>query len=346
MVEEFTAKEDGAQVPQPNDGVDSGSTAALNGMSQSEVGCEAQKDGGNAEHAVLSTTATTSVSTLSLNKTSEKSLDLGMEAAPDTPKGQRSARAGSRNSQVHVGLSHRFMKDAILKPPSFPSSWTPAWFEACARSGILPEDLLEKPVESFRTPGATDSIISMRHAHYEQRRKERLDVVSAAFLEAEGSKSKPAPTSPEKTGASQQEEDPEHGDTQREPMNPEERRKLGMLRRMQEMREAAERAATAEVERKKAKQAQQLQAALAAEQVRQEKLQAMERKKQLQREKEALRQQEHARQVALAKEREAEIQVCCGGCLLLGLPSEGSMGGQEGCGRVENRCSVAIRNSL
>lgn len=80
---------------------------------------------------------------------------------------------------------------------------------------------------------------------------------------------------------------------------------------MQEMKEAAERAAMLEVERKKAKQAQQLQAALSAENVKQEKLQAMERKKQLQREKEALRQQEHARQVALAKEREEEIQVPC-----------------------------------
>ena len=94
MVEEFTAKEDGAQVPQPNDGVDSGSTAALNGMSQSEVGCEAQKDGGNAEHAVLSTTATTSVSTLSLNKTSEKSLDLGMEERQTHPS--RSSRFAPR----------------------------------------------------------------------------------------------------------------------------------------------------------------------------------------------------------------------------------------------------------
>ena len=84
-----------------------------------------------------------------------------------------------------------------------------------------------------------------------------------------------------------------------------------MMRRMKEMRDAAERAATLEVERKKAKQAQQLQAALSAENVRQEKLQAMERKKQLQREKEALRQQEHARLVALAKEREEEIQVVC-----------------------------------
>ena len=42
-----------------------------------------------------------------------------------------------------------------LTPRKFPKSWTPGWFEACERSGVLPEDLLERPAESFWEPGAS-----------------------------------------------------------------------------------------------------------------------------------------------------------------------------------------------
>ena len=44
-----------------------------------------------------------------------------------------------------------------LTPRKFPKSWTPGWFEACERSGVLPEDLLERPAESFWEPGASGS---------------------------------------------------------------------------------------------------------------------------------------------------------------------------------------------
>ena len=293
------------------------------GEVQREVGTTAEATECSNDATVVLSLTSTSATNLSLDKTSEHLMASSTQqsmappgpSVPTTPKGKRSTRTDSRNSRANAGsLTQRSMTDSR---PKFPSSWTPAWFEACARSGILPDDLLERPVEYFCTPGATDNIIAMRREHYEQRRKERLDVVSAAFLEAESSGGGSKSSEPVGSGTLQTCQEGatpaeiSHDSTLGVQMSPEERRKLGMRRRMQEMKEVAERAAMLEVERKKAKQAQQLQAALSAENVRQEKLQAMERKKQLQREKEALRQQEHARQVALAKEREEEIQVPC-----------------------------------
>ena len=46
-----------------------------------------------------------------------------------------------------------------LTPRKFPKSWTPGWFEACERSGVLPEDLLERTAESFWEPGASPKIM-------------------------------------------------------------------------------------------------------------------------------------------------------------------------------------------
>lgn len=279
-------------------------------MPDEHVQCEAavSTEGCRGERANTPLTST-SATQLSLDQTSQHvrpgsqpSQAPSGPSAPPTPKGKQGNRSESRRSQVNAGAN--LTQQSIKKSsPKFPSSWSPAWYEACAKTGILPEDLLERSDESFfATPGATDNIIAMRREHYEQRRKERLDIVSAAFLEAESSRTS-------QTVEEIEADELHEGSTVGELMSPEERRKSGMMRRMKEMRDAAERAATLEVERKKAKQAQQLQAALSAENVRQEKLQAMERKKQLQRQKEALRQQEHARLVALAKEREEEIQV-------------------------------------
>jgi hypothetical protein len=196
------------------------------------------------------------------------------------------ARAASTLSQKST---------ALLTHRGYPKSWTPAWFDACARAGVPPEDLLERPSDSFWTPGASPKIVQIRHAHYEQRRRERFELVSATLAEAiciseDGYQEQPATTG--------------HAGEETE----EERWKAGIQRRMRGMKEAVERAVAAEMERKRARQAKELEAALNAERKRQEDLMRIEHKRQEQKKKLEAAAQEHARQVALAKEREAQLR--------------------------------------
>jgi hypothetical protein len=88
--------------------------------------------------------------------------------------------AGSAALIRSLGLPHDYNKPHGYNK-QYPESWTPAWFDACARAGVSPEDLLERSTDSFKTPGASPKILSIRHAHYEQCRRERLHLVSATF---------------------------------------------------------------------------------------------------------------------------------------------------------------------
>ena len=186
------------------------------------------------------------------------------------PQVAKPADASTRRNTARVATSPR--KDP---PRKFPKGWNAAWFEACARSGILPEELLEKPKEAFWSAGASERTIAMRQAHYEERRLDRLATVKAAYNEADGGMT-------ERSSSSLQ-----LGDGQ----SPEDRRKAAMVRRMEEMKQEAQQAAALDTEKKKARQAKELEAAMKAEEKRQEDLRAMEHKRELQRQKEIMQQQ-------------------------------------------------------
>jgi hypothetical protein len=49
--------------------------------------------------------------------------------------------------------------------------------DACHMTGINPQDLYEKQVDFFRQQSESADIATMRHMHYEKRRKNKLGII-------------------------------------------------------------------------------------------------------------------------------------------------------------------------
>merc|ERR1712199_47191 len=54
---------------------------------------------------------------------------------------------------------------------------SPRTLEACGRQGILPEELVYKPVESFHEPGLESWAVQKRFDHAEHKRQEKIKAV-------------------------------------------------------------------------------------------------------------------------------------------------------------------------
>jgi len=183
---------------------------------------------GRSEDAHILNSAVSPSGTLSLNSTQASEARVkpntsGFSKSPSKPAKSTSGRSPmatprTRGISPSNSMSQRSVNEASRATSKFPKSWSPGWYEVCARMGVLPEDLLERPASYFWTVGANAKTLSMRHAHYEQRRKERLEMVSASFLkvESEGNEGESVirSTSP----------------------SPENKRKEAMLRRVRDMK--------------------------------------------------------------------------------------------------------------
>ncbi len=58
---------------------------------------------------------------------------------------------------------------------------TPRSLEACARQGILPEELLYRPIQAFMDKTIPETVVKLRFEHHDGWRKDRLSEVRAEY---------------------------------------------------------------------------------------------------------------------------------------------------------------------